>query len=43
MGWQQLVGSLDGPVSFAKESCETRALLQKGPDLLGSLLIVAIP
>jgi len=43
MGWLRLVGSLKLQVSFAEYSLFYRALLQKRPILLRSLLIVATP
>ena len=43
MGWLRLVGSLKLHVSFAEYRLLYRALLQKGPIILGSLLIVATP
>ena len=43
MGWLRLVGSLKLQVSFAECSPVYRALLQKGPIILKSLLIVATP
>ena len=43
MGWIQLVGSLKLQVSFAEFSLFDRALLQKRPVILKSLLIVATP
>ena len=43
MGWLRLVGSLKLLVSFAEYSLYYRALLQKRPLILRSLLIVAIP
>jgi len=43
MGWLQLVGSLKLQVSFAEYSLFYRALLQKRPIILRSLLIVATP
>ena len=43
MGWLRLVGSLKLYVSFAKYSLFYRALLQKRPVILRSLLIVATP
>jgi len=42
-GWLRLVGSLKLLVSFAEYSLFYRALLQKRPVILRSLLIVAIP
>ena len=42
MGWLWLVGCLKIQVSFAEYSLFYRALLQKRPMVLGSLLIVAI-
>ena len=43
MGWLWLVGSLKSQVSFAEYSLFYRALLQKRPVILRSLLIVATP
>jgi len=43
MGWLRLVGSLKLQVSFAEYSLFYRALLQKRPIMLRSLLIVATP
>ena len=43
MGWLQLVGSLKLPVSFAEYSLFYRALLQKRPIILRSLLLEATP
>jgi len=43
MGWLQLVGSLKLQFSFAEYSFFYRALLQKRPIILRSLLIVATP
>ena len=43
MGWLRLVGSLKIYVSFAEYSLFYRALLQKSPMILGSLLIDATP
>jgi len=43
MGWVRLVGSLKQQVSFAEYSLFYRALLQKRPIVLRSLLIVATP
>ena len=43
MGWLRLVGSLKWQVSFAEYSLFYRALLQKRPTILRSLLIVATP
>jgi len=43
MGWLRLVGSLKLQVSFAEHSLFYRALLQKRPIILRSLLIVATP
>jgi len=43
MGWLRLVGSLKLQVSFAEYRLFYRALLQKRPIFLRSLLIVAIP
>jgi len=43
MGWLRLVGSLKIWVSFAEYSLFYRALLQKKPRILRSLLIVATP
>jgi len=43
IGWLWLVGSLKLQVSFAEYSLFYRALLQKRPIFLGSLLIVATP
>jgi len=43
MGWLQLVGSLKLWVSFAEYRLFYRALLQKRPVMLRSLLIVATP
>ena len=43
MGWLRLVGSLILQVSFAEYSLFYRALLQKRPFVLRSLLIVATP
>ena len=43
MGWLRLSGSLELLVSFAEFSLFYRALLQKRPIILGSLLIVANP
>ena len=43
MGWLRLVGSLKWSVSFAEYSLFYRALLQKRPVILRSLLIVATP
>jgi len=42
-GWLQLVGSLKLWVSFTEYSLFYRALLQKRPIILRSLLIVATP
>jgi len=42
-GWLRLVGSLKLQVSFAEYSLFYRALLQKRPIILKSLLIVATP
>jgi len=41
MGWLRLVGSLESYVSFAEYHLLNRALLQKKPVNLRSLLIVA--
>ena len=43
MGWLRLVGSLKLQVSFAEYSLFYRALLQKRPIILRSLLIKATP
>ena len=43
IGWLRLVGSLKISVSFAEYSLFYRALLQKRPVFLGSLLVVATP
>jgi len=43
MGWLRLVGSLKLQVSFAEHHLFDRALLQKRPVILRSLLIVATP
>ena len=43
MGWLRLVGSLKSKVSFVEYSLFYRALLQKWPMILWSLLIVATP
>jgi len=43
MGWLRLVGSLKLQVSFAEYRLFYRALLQKRPAILSSLLIVATP
>ena len=43
MGWLRMVGSLKLHVSFAEYRLFDRALLQKRPMLLGSLLIAATP
>jgi len=43
MGWLRLVGSLKSQVSFAEYSLFYRALLQKRPIILRSLLIIATP
>jgi len=43
MGWLRLVGSLKSWFSFAEYSLFYRALLQKRPIILRSLLIVATP
>jgi len=43
MGWLRLVGSLKLLVSFAEYCLLYRALLQKRPIILRSLLIVATP
>jgi len=43
MGWLQLVGALKLQVSFAEYRLFYRALLQKRPVILRSLLIVATP
>jgi len=43
MGWLLLVGSLKLYVSFAENRLFYRALLQKRPIILRSLLIVATP
>jgi len=43
MGWRRFVGSLKLYVSFAEYSLFCRALLQKKPIILRSLLIVATP
>jgi len=43
MGWLRLVGSLKLYVTFAEYSLFYRALLQKRPIILRSLLIVATP
>jgi len=43
MGWLQLVGSFKLQVSLAEYSLFYRALLQKRPVILRSLLIVATP
>ena len=42
-GWLQLVGPLKSQVSFAEYSLFNRALLQKRPIILRSLLFVAAP
>jgi len=43
MGWLRLVGSLKLYVSFAGHSLFYRALLQKRPKFLRSLLVIATP
>jgi len=43
MGWLRLVGSLKLQVSFAEYSLFYRALLQKRPIILRSLLLEATP
>ena len=43
MGWLRRVGSLESQVSFAEYRLFYRALLQKNPTILRSLLIVATP
>jgi len=43
MGWPRFVGSLNGQVSFVNEPYKIGALLQKRPENLGSLQIVASP
>jgi len=43
MGWLRLVGSLNLKVSFAECHVFNRALLQKRPIILRSLLIVVTP
>ena len=43
MGWLRLVGSLKLSVSFAEYRLFNRALLQKRPIILRSLLIIATP
>jgi len=43
MGWLRVVGSLKSQVSFAEYSLFYRALLQRRPVILRSLLIVATP
>ena len=43
MGWLQLVASLNLQISFAEYSLFHRALLQKRPIILRSLLIEATP
>jgi len=43
MGWLRLVGSIKFQVSFAEYHLFDRALLQKRPVILRSLLIVATP
>jgi len=43
MGWLRLVGSLKSYVSFAEYRLFYRALVQKRPTILRSLLIVATP
>jgi len=43
MGWLRLVGSLKLQVSFAEYRLFYRALLQKRPIILKSLLLVATP
>ena len=43
MGWLRLVGSLKVQVSFTEYSLFYRALLQKRPTILRSLLVVATP
>ena len=43
MGWLRLVGSLKLHVSFAEYSLFYRALLQKRPIILRSLLLEATP
>ena len=43
MGWLRLVGSLKLHVSFAEYRLFYKALLQKRPVILRSLLIVATP
>ena len=43
MGWLQLVGSLKLYVSLENIGLYCRALLQKRPKLLRSLLVIAIP
>jgi len=43
MGWLRLLGSFKLQVSFVEYSLFYKALLQKRPVILRSLLIVAIP
>jgi len=43
MGWLRLVGSLKSQVSFAEYPLFYRALLQKRPIILRSLLVIATP
>jgi len=43
MGWLRLAGSLKDQVSFAEYSLFYKALLQKRPIILKSILIVATP
>jgi len=43
MGWLRLVGSLKSQVSFAEYRLFDRALLQKRPIILPTLLTVATP
>jgi len=43
MAWLRLVGSLKLQVSFAKEPYQRDDILQKRPEILWSLLIVATP
>ena len=43
MGWLRLVGSFKSQVSFAGYNLFYRALLQKKPIILRSLLVIATP
>ena len=43
MGWLRVVGSLELQVAFAEYGLFYRALLQKRPMILRSLIIVATP